>query len=118
MIFEDQNVVAFTPYASRFPYEVWVFPLRHIQNFAELAQEEMHSMAAALKQILGKLRELNAPYNYYFHYGNFHFHLEVVPRFSKVKWAGFEMSTGTIINPVTPEAAAEFYRSESPKEEK
>jgi UDPglucose--hexose-1-phosphate uridylyltransferase len=39
-----------------------------------------------------------------------HFHLELLPRFEKVIWAGFEYSTETIINPVPPEDAAAFYR--------
>jgi galactose-1-phosphate uridylyltransferase len=71
------------------------------------------SIARALKLVLQKLKELNAPYNFYFQYGvrDLHLHIEIVPRFSKVKWAGFEMCTGTIINPVSPEAAAEYYRA-------
>jgi len=112
MIYEDDNVVAFTPYASRFAYEVVIFPIKHITGFDELDDATIYSYAKALKVVLLRLKELNAPYNFYFQYGgNLHLHLEIAPRFSKVKWAGFELSTGTIINPVSPEVAAEFYRN-------
>jgi len=110
-VFEDENVCCFAPYASRFPYEAWIFPKRHFSRFEDLSINEMNSFAAAMKKVLAKLKELGAPYNYYFHYGrNMHFHMEIVPRFPKAKWAGFELSTGTIINPVPPEAAAAHYR--------
>ena len=55
------------------------------------------------------------PYNYGFHLaldkaaGDFyHWHLEVQPKLSI--WAGFEITTGTYINTVTPETAAESLR--------
>jgi len=111
MIYKDEHVMAFSPYASRFPYEVWIFPIKHMKSFNELSKETIDSMAIALNKVLTKLKELDAPYNYYFHYGDFHLHMEICPRFSKVKWAGFELSTETIINPVSPEIAAEWYKS-------
>jgi UDPglucose--hexose-1-phosphate uridylyltransferase len=37
-----------------------------------------------------------------------HFHIEIIPRLAT--FAGFEFATGTIVNTMTPEAAAEFYR--------
>jgi len=113
-IYQDDLVSAFTPYASRFPYEAWIFPKRHLSRFDELTIDEINSFAKAVKIILTKLKSINAPYNFFFHYGtnDMHFHFEILPRFPKVKWAGFEMSTGTIINPVVPEDAATFYREQ------
>jgi len=111
-IHEDDHVAAFTPYASRFPYEAWIFPKRHVLRLDELTSDEMMSIAGALKRILNKLGELSVPYNFYLHYGTSKLHLQILiqPRFAKAKWAGFELSTETIINPVSPEQAAEFYR--------
>ncbi len=111
-VFEDENIAAFTPYASRFPYETWIMPKRHVLRLEELNDSEMLSMAKALRLTLRKLKKLNAPYNFYFHYGieKLHLQLIITPRFTKAKWAGFELSTGTIINIVSPEKAAEFYR--------
>jgi hypothetical protein len=39
-----------------------------------------------------------------------HFHIEVTPR--EATWSGFEYCSGTIINSVSPEDAAKFYRGE------
>ena len=63
-----------------------------------------------MKKILMKLKELNANYNFYLQYGieKMHFHIVIAPRLST--WAGFELSTQTIINSMPPERAAEFYR--------
>ena len=36
------------------------------------------------------------------------FHIQICPRLTT--WAGFEMGTETIVNPVSPESAAVYYR--------
>lgn len=112
--FENQSMVAFTPYASRFNYEIWIFPKDHKKTFNEFNKEELIDFANILGKILEKLRELNASYNYFIHYSpdeeNLHFHMEITPRMAE--WAGFELSSDAIINSVTPEDAAKFYRGE------
>lgn len=114
--FENEHAVAFTPYASRFNFEVWIFPKRHVRQLADLTSEDIMGVSDLLALTLHKLKELNAPYNYVLHYlpssepGDFHFHIEVQPRLSI--WAGFELNTEIIINSVTPEDAARFYRGE------
>ena len=73
----------------------------------------MLDLAAILKKVLKKLKELNLSYNFYIHYSpkkeNLHLHIEVTPRIAT--WAGFEFSTDITINSVMPEEAAKFYRS-------
>jgi len=112
-IIENNNVIAFCPYASRFNFEAWIFPKNHVKNILAMNDEELYDMAAALKKILVKLKKLSASYNFFLHYalaGNdLHFHIEITPRFAK--WGGFEISTGAIINSILPEDAARFYRS-------
>lgn len=115
-VFETAHTVAFTPYASRFPFEIWLFPKRHVAGIGELDDKELLDFAGSLKKILTKLKGIgNTPYNIIFHSitnqsTNFHFHVEILPRLAV--WAGFELETGTIINPVSPEDAAKFYRGE------
>ncbi len=109
--FENDKFIAFCPYASRFPFEIWILSKQHIISLEECNLEEL---AKIMKQILAKLKELNAPYNFMVHYSptkedNLHFHIEIIPRLST--WAGFEYS-GTIINSMPPEDAAKFYRNE------
>ena len=108
--FENKTMVGFTPYASRFPFEIRIFPKRHVLKLDELDENELMDMSDILRSILLKLKELNADYNFYLHYGikNMRLHLVVCPRLAK--WSGFELATGTIINSMPPETAAEFYR--------
>lgn len=111
--FENSSFVAFAPYASRFNYEVWVFPKRHVDDFRKLDDREVIDLAGIMTSILGRLRSICASYNFFFHYsevGRLHAHIEVAPRLSV--WAGFEFSTGCVINSVMPEDAATFYRGE------
>ena len=112
--FENEHFVAFAPYASRFNFEIAVFPKRYIERMEELSDKEYSDLAEIMKKILLKLKELNAPYNYYVHYApegeNLRLHIEVTPRLAT--WAGFELSTETVINSVMPEDAARFYRGE------
>jgi UDPglucose--hexose-1-phosphate uridylyltransferase len=112
--FENESMVAFTPYASRFAYEIWVFPKRHLRNMNEFSEKDYSDMAEIMQKILGRLKQLNASFNYFIHYSpageNLHFHIEVMPRMAT--WGGFEFSTETIINSIAPEDAARFYRGE------
>jgi UDPglucose--hexose-1-phosphate uridylyltransferase len=112
-VFEDAYSAAFTPYASRFPFEVWLMPKRHVRNIDDLDKKELYSFAETLKKILMRLNSsLNCPpYNYYLHVSpdveDLHFHIELFPRLAKL--AGFEFGSGIIINVMPPEIAAEHY---------
>ncbi|MBI4149778.1 galactose-1-phosphate uridylyltransferase [Candidatus Woesearchaeota archaeon] len=110
--FENDNFIAFCPYASRFPFEIWILPKQHVTHLEDI--KDLPGLASMLKMALGKLKELNAAFNYVLHYSptredNLHFHIEIMPRLTI--WAGFEMN-GTVINPQPPEEAAKFYRGE------
>ncbi len=113
--FENGSAVAFAPYASRFNYEIWVFPKRHLRLLNDFSSKELEDFTAILQKVLRKLKKLNVSYNYVLHYApegrDLHFHVEVTPRIAV--WAGFEAATDIIINSVPPEDAAKFYRSES-----
>lgn len=115
--YENDSFVSFTPYASRFPFEIWVFPKRHVSRMEELSESEFSDWAEMLKKILVKLKEMNAAFNYFIHYApkneDLHLHMEITPRLTT--WAGFEIGADIVINPVSPEAAASFYRGDSEK---
>jgi UDPglucose--hexose-1-phosphate uridylyltransferase len=109
--FENSDFVAFTPYASRFSYELWIFPKLHI---ARLEDVNFSTLADILSKALQKVHEANLDYNLLVQHSpkgrDFHFHVELCPRVGI--WAGFEFGAGVVINSVSPEDAAKFYRGE------
>jgi len=111
-IFEDNNIVAFAPYASEYHYEAWIFSKRHLDNITKLNKQEFKSFAKVLKKILLKLKALDISFNFFLHQvvsdNDQHFYLKIQPRDSV--WAGVELGSGLIINSVAPEAAAKYYR--------
>lgn len=112
LIWQDKNVIAFCPWAPMHNYEAWIMPKRHLDNITILTQAERMSFAKVLKRILKKINQLGLPYNYYFHQVIYdddqHLYMKIKPRGSV--WAGVEIGSGLIINPISPEEAAKFYR--------
>jgi UDPglucose--hexose-1-phosphate uridylyltransferase len=117
--FENNSFVAFTPYASRFNYEIWVFPKKHYLSMAQLTEGELYELASMMRQILARLKVLDCSYNYFIHNTpkdlitaprGLHFHIEITPRIDT--WGGVENGVETYINRISPESAAKFYRGE------
>lgn len=117
-IYEDKNVMCFAPYASIHNYEVWILPKKHLDNVTQLTDDEKTSFAHILKHITFAIEGLDLPYNYYFHQvindEDQHLYMKIVPRGSV--WAGVEIGSGIVINPIAPEDAAHYYRSRLKKQ--
>lgn len=111
-IYSDKFIAAFTPYASNYNYEAWIFPKRHIDNISLLENGELASLAKVIKIISNKINQLGLPYNFYLHQAvtdkDEHFYMRFCPR--KDVWAGIELGSRLIVNTVPPEEAAKFYR--------
>ncbi len=112
-VWQDKNLVAFCPYASMHNYEVWILPKKHRDNITQLTASERTSWARIMKELLYTINhKLFLPYNYYFHQvvddADQHLYMKIIPRGSS--WAGVEIGSGLIINPIPPEDAAKFYR--------
>ena len=122
VVWQNEAFVAFTPWASRVPFEVWILPRRHEANFENILHDEIPQMGEILREVLARLYFglNNPPFNFYVHTAPcqregprfYHWHVEILPRLTHQ--AGFELSTGLMINTVSPEDAAEFLRSVSP----
>jgi UDPglucose--hexose-1-phosphate uridylyltransferase len=128
IVYENEFFVAFTPFASRVPFEIWILPRRHHFGFQDLPDAERLQLAKCLKEILLKLKvTLNdPPFNYVLHTApnpvpragrpdywgtiqyDYHWHIEIMPRLTKQ--AGFEWGSGLYICPTSPEQAAKFLR--------
>lgn len=114
VIWEDENLFVLAPYASDSPYGAWFIPKRHLRTICELSHDEKESFAKAMKLVLGKLDELGISYNYFVENAvnseDYHMHIKLAPRPNI--WAGLELGTGIVINPIPPEYAARLYRGE------
>lgn len=118
-IHSSNGIACIAPYASRFNYEALILPSRHVARFEDLKKAELKGIAECLSLLLRKIRQFDASYNFYLRYfpRSFstsahlqgHLHIEFTPRIAT--WAGFELSSGIVINSVSPETAAEFYRT-------
>ena len=120
IIVSNSEFAAFCPFASSFPFEVWIIPRRHLPFFGGISGKERKALAKVLKFILERIYKIldNPPYNYIIHtapcdgkdYRSYHWHIEIIPRLTRI--AGFEWGTGFYINPLPPEDAAKFLRME------
>ncbi len=126
VVAEVDGFVVLSPFAARFPFELWILPKRHSCDFYKLEKGEVSMLASTLKLALSKLsKALNdPPYNYVIHTAPFrnadkagywktidsdyHWHIEIMPRLTHM--AGFEWGTGFYINPTPPEDAARFLK--------
>lgn len=113
IIYSDKYLAALAPYASEYPFEVWLVPKRQVKSITELKGIELEALAKTLKAVIMTLDSEQISYNFHLveaikGHDN-HFMVKVTPR-SNV-WAGFELNTGIPINPVSPEDAAHWYRT-------
>lgn len=125
LIISADNFVAFAPFASRFPFEMWILPKKHESHFENIQGFEVEELAQVLKSALIKLETALdfPPYNFIIHSTPFnineseyyHWHIEIIPRVTNI--AGFEWGTGFYINHTPPEQAAEILRNADSKHE-
>jgi len=118
IVSENDDFIAVCPYASRFPFEVWIVPKKHDSHFEDIQKHEVTLLTKLMKDVLKRLNIVldNPPYNYLIHTSPikeglslyYHWHIEIMPKLTKV--AGFEWGTGFYINPTLPEEAAKFLR--------
>ncbi len=117
---ESQHAIAFLPYASRYPYEIWLVPKRHAAHFEEIAEHELAGVASLLHIVFKTLKSAldDPPINWAVYskpfrprIGNeaWHWYLEIMPRLEH--FGGFELATGAIINTLSPEHATTYLRS-------
>jgi len=118
LILDRDGFVALAPFAPRFPFETWILPDRHRSAFEESGIDDLRNLAGALQDFLRRMNRLlnDPPFNFMLHTAplyessldHFHWHLEVIPKLTRV--AGFEWGSGFFINAVSPEEAASGLR--------
>jgi len=118
VIEENKYFISFTPFAARFPFEMWLLPKTHQECLRNLTDEQIPFLADCFQR---SIRRLDAaveypPYNFLLHTSPcntgknhfYHWHFEIIPRLTHI--AGFEWGSGFYVNPTPPEQAAEILR--------
>ena len=126
IVAQNTSFTAFCPFASRAPFEIWIFPKKHRADFGRIDAVQIPDLAHLLKECLLKLRVLlnDPPFNMVLHTAPFrrpgkshswktleedtHWYFHIEPRLTQS--AGFEWGTGIHINPTPPEDAAMLLR--------
>ena len=127
LVAENDGFHLFCPFASRFPFEMAIYPKRHHPDYTSCPLTELQDLAEVLRFALQRLDAvLEKPgYNLLLHTApmrrplterfassryDYCWHIEILPRFNAL--AGFELGLGSYINTVYPEDAARFLRGE------
>ncbi len=121
MLYEGPHAVAFVPVCARYPYEVWVAPVRNASGFADLGPDECDDLARALKTVLCKydgLWQRPLPYLMAWYqaptdgesHPEWHLHAQLYPPYrtrDRLKYlAGTEIAAGLFAMDALPEDKA------------
>jgi UDPglucose--hexose-1-phosphate uridylyltransferase len=125
MVLSEGSMVAFVPRSARWPYEVHLYPHRHMASIADLDEAERWDLARALLAVTGTYDRhfgFSTPYVMAVHqaptdgrdWQQAHLHFEFYPphrRADRLKYlAGVELGAGTFVNDTRPEDTAEQLR--------
>jgi UDPglucose--hexose-1-phosphate uridylyltransferase len=120
IIKETRDFVAFTFYAARFPFEIWVLPKVHLAHFEDEKQKLMAPLGKLMREVIGMLGKTlqKPPLNFFLHdlptsiqhADYYHWHLEIAPRVTN--YGGYELGSGVVIDVMSPEDAAKYLRGE------
>jgi UDPglucose--hexose-1-phosphate uridylyltransferase len=119
IISQNAHFLAFCPFVSRFPFEIWIIPKQHHGYFSHLTPEEIPYLASVLKDTISRVKNIfgNLSYNFIIHSSpvngdmgieGYHWHIEFMPKLMRV--AGFEWGSGFYFVPTPPEVAAQYLR--------
>ncbi len=115
IVLDREGYIAFCPFASLQPVEVWLLPSDHQPSFEDLSEPaDFQRLAGVLHALVARVESIlpEPAYNvvlrtapWHSENGAFcHWRIELLPRVAE--WAGLELATGVRINPVSPERAA------------
>jgi len=128
IVAENEAFTAFVPFYARWPYEVHIYPRRHVGALDAFRPSEERALAEMLKWVTLKydnLFKMSFPYMMLLHqaptrgnYPFYHFHIEFYPPHrskEKLKYlAGVETGAGTFLNDSLAEDKAAELRKVPP----
>jgi UDPglucose--hexose-1-phosphate uridylyltransferase len=113
IIEQNQSFVSYCPEYSEWAYENWIKALGQ-NKFETLNDQEIKDLANILQTMIKKLKKIHdgnshyskKPFGYNFYIDpDDSWYLRIIPRF--MERAGFELSTGIMVNSVEPKKASE-----------
>jgi len=124
IVLSTSTWVSFIPFYAHWPFEVHIYPRRHLQLLTDLSDEEVEGLAASLKAVLQGLKKLfgkPVPYMMVVHqaplkgsHPYYHLHVEIYGVYrtnGKLKYAaGMETGGGNFTYDSTPEYNASLLR--------
>jgi UDPglucose--hexose-1-phosphate uridylyltransferase len=128
----DQRIVRrqggfllYAPFASTVPGELVLAPESHVASFGAESDETLSKLGQVLLSAVQRLQSALDGTDYNFVVQTWpveaqadpalHWYLRVIPR--RTVLGGFELSTGDFVSTLTPEQAAEAYRSAASRDE-
>lgn len=117
IIAENNDFIAFCPYAPKILFQIIISPKRHMSTFEEINDKEKKSLSKMFKKILSKYDNgfKNLDYNFFLHnepldkkYPYFHWYWSFSPRINY--FGGLEMGFGLEISTMLPEKQASTLR--------
>jgi len=128
VVYESENFIVLSPFASRAPFSVWILPKKHETFFEWNSQllELAETIGIVLRRIATVLNDPN--YIMVFHTGpntaagtmrgywqtvekDYHWYIEVTPRFRE--YTSFEIGSGFQVNVVSPENATQILKTKN-----
>ncbi|MDR2905940.1 MAG: hypothetical protein LBU73_08300 [Helicobacteraceae bacterium] len=127
VLMRNRSFIAFAPYAPRYEFEVWIAPIIHSSNFAQLTRDALGDLGEALEWCAKRLgialempdinllvfaeppKRSHVRSDYFHHFDRFfHWHIELLPRIKSL--GGFEAESGVYVNPIAPEEYALYLK--------
>ncbi len=121
VIEKSKRFIAIKPFASRFEWEVQIYPLFAQSDYLACNDDDLRDFALIFKRTMQRLNKVigGAQYNYFLHtiphgdefkkhHVSYQWHLEICPRTSIP--TGFELGSGLFVSTVSPEDAARALR--------
>ena len=113
IIGKTENFVTFAPWASKHPYEYWIFPRQHEVSFVKFTQKGISELSEVIHKSIESLTKTLGivAFNLVVHSSpekktskQIHWHIEIYPRIETK--TGLEISSNIQVNKILPEEAA------------
>ncbi len=117
----NSSFIAICPFASRFPYEMWILPKFHLESFEEFRDEApKRDLASLMLDVVKRLEKVVNAYSFVIHTSPnylkssardddlpvssyFHWHIELLPR--DFRSSRYKREDQFYVVPLTPEEA-------------